>query len=122
MRKFFLVLTVATLIFTSFSLFAVAANEGKGCGTANCHAVGDKWSLSAEIEVNFPKHPKVKADSLYEDCLKCHKSGKLAFGPIIHKGHYKEGTNHFTSKPENNCLSCHQLDLNTGTFSIVYAK
>jgi len=122
MRKWFLALTVLALICLSCSLVVAAANEGKGCGTANCHAVGDKWSLAAEVEVNYPNHPPVNADSLYEDCLRCHKTGKLAFGPILHKGHYKAGDNHCTSNPDNNCQSCHQIDLTTGVFGVVYAK
>ncbi|MBO8126097.1 MAG: hypothetical protein H0Z38_02555 [Firmicutes bacterium] len=120
MKRTLLTLTVAALILTSMSLFVMAA-EGKGCGAANCHVVGSKYDLTAEVK-NIKGHPPVKPGALYEDCLKCHKSGKLAFGPILHKAHYHEGENHFIEKYEGRCQNCHTVDPNTGKIGLEYAK
>ncbi len=110
MKKSLLVVVVAALILSSMSIFALAASK---VGCSNCH-VG-QYSLNNGIK-NLAKHPNTKADS-YDACLPCHKSGKLAFGPILHKYHLV-GDNHFMSNYGGDCRACHVLDANAGTFSI----
>lgn len=117
----FLVLLVALTV-ASMGAVALAADE-KGCGVTNCHAIGSKYTLAVEVRNNVKGHPPVADNALYEDCIKCHKSGKLAFGPILHKGHYHEGTNHFTGgEYAGKCTHCHQVDVKTGAVSVVHAK
>jgi hypothetical protein len=117
-----LLLSLVVLAVFGVSSFALAADAPKGCGVANCHALGTDWPLVRELQ-NVKGHPAVAADALYADCLKCHRNGTpLALGPVLHQKHYHEGTNHFTGNKANNCRSCHALDLKTGKVSLVYAK
>ncbi len=121
MKRLLLVAFLVALVVASPGLVAVA-EEGKGCGVTNCHAIGTKYTLAVESK-NVKGHPAVPETALFEDCLKCHKSGKLAFGPILHKVHYHEGENHFTAERyAGKCTHCHKLDLTTGAVTVVYAK
>lgn len=118
MRKTALGAALVIGILVGNALVALAGDPGPGCGVSNCHAPGTQWTLKAEVEANVKGHPPVTETATYNDCLKCHKSGKLALGPILHKGHYHEGTNHFTSNPKNNCQSCHYINLTDGTMPV----
>lgn len=121
MKKAFL-LTILVFSVLVVSSLALAADAPKGCGVANCHALGTDWPLVSELQ-NVKGHPAVSANALYPDCLKCHRDGTpLALGPVLHQKHYHEGTNHFTGNKDNGCQSCHALDQKTGKVSLVYAK
>lgn len=120
--KRILVLGVLVLLTVANLGLVALAEEGKGCGVDNCHALGTKYTLAVESK-NVKGHPPVAETALFEDCIKCHKGeGKLAFGPILHKAHYHEGTNHFTSDPKRTCQSCHKVSPATGAVTVQYAK
>jgi nitrate/TMAO reductase-like tetraheme cytochrome c subunit len=103
------------LVLAIMAVTAVVAMAAPKPGCSNCHV--DKYSLANEVK-NVQGHMPVAATAGLADCMKCHKSGKLAFGPILHKMHFKTGTNHFTVKPENGCQSCHLVNPADGSTSV----
>ncbi|MBO8126033.1 MAG: hypothetical protein H0Z38_02220 [Firmicutes bacterium] len=111
MKKALFFCAVLALVVGTVSVAALAA---EGC--ASCHT--GKYSLANEVK-NISGHPPVPADADFDTCMKCHKAGKLAFGPILHKVHYAGGEeNHFVSHYEGKCQHCHVVDPATGSISV----
>lgn len=111
MKKLVLVAAVFALIFSAMSFVAFAADK---VGCASCHT--GNYSLENEVK-NIAKHPPVP-NATFDSCMKCHKAGKLAFGPILHKAHLTGDDNHFVTNYGGECTACHVLDAASGTYTI----
>ncbi|GEM_PF-7065660 len=86
MKKIAIILAVVSVFMMSFGGLALAA------GCADCHT-------NIAEGLGGP-HKSLGATTDYDSCLKCHKSGKLAMGPVLHKAHLVNDKNF-------DCKACH---------------
>ncbi|MBO8126616.1 MAG: hypothetical protein H0Z38_05185 [Firmicutes bacterium] len=86
MKKTVIILSILSLLLMSFGALAMAA------GCADCH--------SNIAEGLGGPHKSLGTTTDYEACLKCHKSGKMALGPILHKVH-------LVNNKDFDCKACH---------------
>lgn len=97
MKKVGIIICLFSILVMSFGSLALAA------GCADCH--------SNIAEGLGGPHKSLGTTTDYEACLKCHKSGKMAMGPILHK-------THLASNADFDCKSCHGVNAD-GTIFLV---
>lgn len=93
-----------------------ASKDAYPNGCVSCHVKGADGDHRLAADLTQLKHPSLSmVKNVPADCLKCHRSRKPAFGPLIHVAHFGKGAGSiFNQKFGGNCAHCHTMNAKTG--------
>lgn len=82
------------IILALIGVFTICFGGLALAGCADCHA-----NIAEGLE---GPHKSLGATTDYDSCLRCHKSGNLAMGPVLHKAH-------LVNNKDFDCKACHAV-------------